>query len=270
MSAAVDLYDNAYGHYDAEVYRQVRTETYGEDLGQTGWATTRESNEIPRTLQLTRSCNVLEIGCGSGRYALQVAATIGCRIVGLDVNGPGIHNANRLAAAQNLSAQAQFQVADASQELPLADGSFDAAFSNDVLCHIPGRAALLRELFRVLKPGARFLFSDALVIGGVVSHQELAARSSIGYYLFSPPGENERLLQEAGFGVLSVSDSSAAAAQIAQRWREARDKRAEALQAIETEKNFRGLQEFLVTVHRLCSERRLLRLLYAAEKPGPG
>ena len=34
MAAKVDLYDNAYGNYQQDVYRQVRTETYGEDLGQ--------------------------------------------------------------------------------------------------------------------------------------------------------------------------------------------------------------------------------------------
>ena len=267
MLGKVDLYDNAYGHYDADVYRQVRVETYGEDLGQTGWATTQESSEIPRTLQLTRDSYVLEVGCGSGRYALQITSTIGCRIMGVDLNAPGIDNANRLAATQNLVDQAQFQIVDASQPLPFANSSFDVAFSNDVLCHIPGRLDLLRELFRVLKPGARFLFSDALVIGGVISHQELAARSSIGYYLFSPPGENERLLQQAGFHVLGVLDTSAAAAEIAQRWHDARQIRAESLAAIEGQQNFNGLQQFLSTVHSLTSERRLLRLLYVAQKP---
>jgi SAM-dependent methyltransferase len=270
MPAEIDLYDNAYGHYDADVYRQVRVETYGEDLGQTGWATTQESSAIPRTLQLGRDSYVLEVGCGSGRYALQVASTIGCRLLGFDRNAPGIDNANRLAATQNLVAQAQFQIVDASQPLPFANSSFDAAFSNDVLCHIPGRLALLRELFRVLKPGARFLFSDALVIGGVISQLELAARSSIGYYLFSPAGENERLLQQAGFHVVSVSDTSEAAAQIAQRWRDSRQARAESLAAIEGRQNFNGLQQFLSTVHTLTSERRLLRLLYVAQKTSAG
>lgn len=267
MSGTVDLYDNAYSHYDADVYRHIRFETYGDDLGQTSWATTQESNEIPRTLQLTRNSNVLEIGCGSGRYALQIAASVGCRILGLDVNAPGIHNANRLAAAQNLAAQAQFQIADASRPLSFNDSSFDAAFANDVLCHIPDRLAVLRELFRVLKPGAYFLFSDALVIGGTISHHELATRSSIGYYLFSPPGENERLLQQAGFHIVNVSDTTANAASIAQRWHNARHKRIEALRAIEGSRTFEGLQKFLSTVHTLTRERRLLRLLYVAQKP---
>jgi ubiquinone/menaquinone biosynthesis C-methylase UbiE len=267
MPGAVDLYDNAYAHYDAEVYRQVRLETYGEDLGQTGWACTAESAEIPRKLQITSDSYVLEVGCGSGRYALQVASTVGCRLLGFDLNAPGIHNANQLAAGQNLAAKVQFRIADGSQELSFGDQTFDAVFSNDALCHIPGRFALLRELLRVLKPGARCLFSDALIIGGVLSNRELATRSSIGYYLFSPPGENERLLKQAGFSVLSVTDTSENAAQIAQRWRDSRQKHIKSLLALEGRQGFDGLQQFLSTVHALTSERRLLRLLYVAQKP---
>jgi hypothetical protein len=62
MSGTVDLYDNAYGLYSAEVYRQVRAKTYGENLGQTGWTTTEESSEVPQTLQLVRDSYVLEVG----------------------------------------------------------------------------------------------------------------------------------------------------------------------------------------------------------------
>jgi len=270
MPGTVDLYDNAYAHYGDDIYTQVRLETYGEDLGQTGWATTGESQEIPGVLRLGADSHALEIGCGSGRYALQVASTTGCRIIGLDVNAPGIANANQLAASLRLSVRASFQIADASQPLPFPDGTFDAVFSNDVLCHIPHRPALLREIFRVLKPGARFLFSDALVIGGMVSHLELATRSSIGYYVFSPPGENERLLKQAGFQDIVVRDTSDTAAQIARRWRDAREKRAEALRAVEGGANFAGLQKFLATVHQLTSEKRLWRLLYIAEKAPRG
>jgi tRNA A58 N-methylase Trm61 len=65
-SPRVDLYNNAYGNYERDLYREVRLETYGEDFGQTSWVTTEESHEIPRLLGLTSACSVLEIGCGSG------------------------------------------------------------------------------------------------------------------------------------------------------------------------------------------------------------
>lgn len=266
MAAKVDLYDSAYGNYQQDVYRQVRIETYGEDLGQTSWVTTMESNDIPKLLELTASSRVLEIGCGSGRYALRLAEKIGCRITGLDLNSHGIRNANQLASQAGLTCIAKFEECDVSDTLPFEDGRFDAVFSNDVLCHIPGRAAVVAQLHRVLKPGGRLLYSDALVVGGLVSHEEIATRSSIGYYFFSPPGENERLLEAAGFQVINVTDTSEEAAGIAKRWREAREKAKDGLIAAEGIANFEGLQRFLACVHMLTSERRLLRFVYLVQK----
>jgi SAM-dependent methyltransferase len=267
MSAAVDFYSNAYGNYDADVYRQIRVETYGEDLGQTSWVATEESHEIPRTLGVRLDSFVLEIGSGSGRYALKIAENLGCSILGLDVNGPGIRTSNQLAADRGISDRVKFEYCDASKKLPFADCSFDAAFSNDVLCHVPGRLFVLREIFRVLRPGSRFLFSDALVIGGMISHQEIADRSSIGFYIFTPPGENERLIEQGGFRLLSATDTTLNAALISGRWRDARQKRRAGLIAIEGQENFEGFQRFLSTVHTLTAEERLRRYLYVAQRP---
>jgi SAM-dependent methyltransferase len=293
VAGKVDLYDSAYGNYAADAYRQVRLETYGEglgaDLGQTSWVTAEESREIPRLLELTADSAVLEVGCGSGGYALYLAQTAhaaqtadvaqtadaaqsagadagGCRIVGLDVNASGVSNANQLAAARGLEGRARFEERDASKKLPFEEGSFDAVFANDVLCHLPGRGAVLAEMFRVLKPGGRMLFSDALVVGGLISHEEIATRSSIGFYVYSPPGENERLMERAGFRGVKAMDTTENAAQIAQRWHGAREKRREALVAAEGEPNFGGLQRFLRAVQVLTEERRLLRYLYVGRK----
>ena len=266
MPEKVDLYDSAYGNYELDVYRKVRVATYGEDFGQTGWTTTEESNEIPQLLELQADSSVLEIGCGSGGYAVHVAQKMGCRITGLDINARGISNANQLAAASGLSSKARFELCDVSKRLPFDTNTFDAAFSNDVFCHIPGRASLLSEMIRVLKPGGRMLFSDALIIGGMLTNAEIATRSSIGYYIFSPPGENERLIEASGFTDLRTIDTTENAAQIARRWHDARQKHQEELLAAEGAGNFEGLQRFLTTVQTLTSERRLLRRVYLAQK----
>ena len=266
MSQKVDLYDTAYGNYQSHLYRQVRIETYGEDFGQTSWVTTEESREIPRLLELKPDSSVLELGCGSGEYALHLAKKAGCRIIGLDINTFGVRNANQLALANGLSSSVRFEQCDISKKLPFEDNAFDAVFSNDVLCHIPGRAHLLGEMFRILKPGGRMLFSDALVIGGMVSHEEIATRSSIGFYVYSPPGENERLIERAGFRQIRVTDTTESAEQIAKRWHGAREGRQEELVAIEGATNFEGLQRFLSCVHILTGEKRLLRYLYFASK----
>ncbi len=266
MSPKVDLYDSAYGNYESATYRQVRIETYGEDFGQTSWVTTEESKAIPQLLHLRPDAFVLEVGCGSGGYALHLAEKVGCRLVGLDINAPGVRNANQLALARGLASQARFEQCDASKNLPFDDNTFDAVFSNDVLCHLPGRPAVLVEMFRMLKPGGRMLFSDALVVGGMVTHEEIATRSSIGFYVYSPPGENERLTERAGFRHIRVTDTTDSAARIAKQWHDAREKRKEKLVAAEGSTNFEGLQRFLSCVHTLTSEKRLLRYLYFATK----
>jgi ubiquinone/menaquinone biosynthesis C-methylase UbiE len=266
VSQKVDLYDSAYGNYVSDMYRRVRIETYGEDFGQTSWVTTEESNEIPQLLDLKPNSIALEVGCGSGGYALHLTEKVGCRLVGLDINALGVRNANRLALERGLGSIARFEQCDASKNLPFDDDSFDAVFSNDVLCHLLGRPKVLGEMFRILKPGGRMLFSDALVVGGLLSNEEIATRSSIGFYVYSPPGENERLIEQAGFHRICVTDTTESASRVAKQWHRAREKRKEELVAAEGNINFEGLQRFLSCVHILSSEKRLLRYLYFANK----
>jgi ubiquinone/menaquinone biosynthesis C-methylase UbiE len=225
-----------------------------------------ELAEIPRLLQITGSSNVLEIGCGAGGCALHFGATVGCSVTGIDVNAHGISAAQHSAEAQRLAERVRFVQHDASSQLPFPDDTFDAAYSNDAFCHIPNRLGLLRECRRVLKPGGRLLFSDALVVNGALTNEEIAARSSIGYYVFVPPGENERLLREAEFTFLQAQDTTEQAAAISQRWHDARARRTAVLQKIEGEPNFAGLQRFLECVHTLTAEKRLARIVYVAAK----
>jgi SAM-dependent methyltransferase len=266
MSPKVDLYDTAYANYELDVYRQIRIETYGQDLGQTSWVTAEESSEIPRALEVSSDSLVLEIGCGSGRYALRLAEMGNCRLIALDVNSYAIRNANEMARRQNLNSRVRFEQRDVSDGIPFDDETFESVFSNDVLCHIASRRAVLHEIFRVLKPGGRLLFSDALIIGGMISQEEIATRSSIGYYVFSVPGENERLIEDARFCLVRVTDTTEGAAAIAKRWHAARQKRKAELMLTEGDRNFEGVQRFLSCVYTLTCERRLLRCVYVARK----
>src|SRR5690348_9686745 len=133
MAEKVDLYDNAYSKFGSDVYEKIRIETYGHDLGQTSWVTNEESEQIPLLLELTSGCRVLEIGCGSGRYALRVVETVHCHLLGLDINPHGVHIANELARSKGLSSLASFEQCDVSGALPCEDESFDAVFANDAL-----------------------------------------------------------------------------------------------------------------------------------------
>ena len=262
MPDKVDLYNTSYGNAEIRLYSDIRCETYGYDLGQTSWVSSEELAEIPRLLEISASSNVLDIGCGAGGYALHFAATIGCRVTGIDVNEHGIHASEQSAHTRHLSDRARFLQHDASMPLPFRDRTFDAAYSNDAFCHIPNRIELLRECRRVLKSGGRLLFSDALVVNGAVSNEEIAIRSSIGYYVFVPRGENEQFVRQAGLTLIQAQDTAERAASVSQRWRDARASRKRELCKIEGETNFEGLQRFLAFVHTLTREKRLARFVY--------
>jgi SAM-dependent methyltransferase len=98
---------------------------------------------------------------------------------------------------------------------PFADSSFDAVISVDVMVHLRNREMFFDEMARLLVPGGRLLLTDAGVITGPISNEEVERRSSNGYTQFVPPGGNENLLGAAG-GMLRTSfcmNSTAAARQ---------------------------------------------------------
>ena len=264
--APVDLYNTSYENFAARVQAAVRVATYGEDLGQSSWMTAAELRRFIQLLKLSSSSHVLEVGCGSGGTALYVARKVGCHITGLDINEHGIKNANSLARQQGLDALVQFQMADATRRSPFAEKTFDAVFCNDAMCHLAQRNDILRDWFRVLKPGGRMLFTDAMIITGTVSNEELATRSSIGTYFFLPPGENEKLIQASGFQLIGAADLTAAVAKVARRWHDSRKRRQKDLVRIEGQTNFDGLQRFLWCVHTVSAERRVSRFMYLARK----
>jgi SAM-dependent methyltransferase len=195
-----------------------------------------------------------------------LAAVRGCHVTGVDINHNGVRNAERLAMVRGVADRVTFRAVDASQPLPFPAATFDAVVSNDAMCHIPKRLEILRDWHRVVRPHGRILFTDAMVVTGLVTHEEIAIRSSIGFYLFLPPGENERLIVQAGFTLLSTEDVTAGAAAIAQRWHDARERHRVELVEREGDANFAGLQRFLACVQRLSAERRLSRYCYLAEK----
>ncbi|HZN05041.1 MAG TPA: methyltransferase domain-containing protein [Candidatus Polarisedimenticolia bacterium] len=266
MSKAVDLYDNIYSDFGSRAEAEVRREAFGDDIGQSSWMTAEDWLRSADQAQVREGSRVLEVGSGSGGPAVHLAAARGCRVTGVDINAHGVRNGTQLAAERGVADRVTFQVVDARRPLPFSPATFDAVLSNDAMCHISNRLEVLGEWHRVLRPGGRMLFTDALVVTGMVSHEEVAMRASIGRYLFVPPGENERLIRQAGFTLLGAEDVTEAAERIAERWRTARERHREALVEREGEANFDGLQRFLECVRRLSAERRLSRFSYLAER----
>lgn len=271
MGARVDLFYNTYAHFTERVLASIREATYGEDIGQNSWVTADEYDRFIAWLLLSPDSHALEVASGAGGPALYLAEKSGCRVMGVDMNPVGVATAVQSAQRSGVGGRASFKVADANRPLPFADNRFDALLCIDSMNHFPDRLRTLREWHRVLKPGARAVFTDPVVITGPVTNEELAERSSVGLFVFMPRFFNEELIADAGFRLLQQQDVTENAAQVSFRWREARQRLREDLVQIEGAERYEGVQKFLTAVHHLTNERRLSRIAYLVEKPSaPG
>ncbi|HET7714552.1 MAG TPA: methyltransferase domain-containing protein [Bauldia sp.] len=270
MAERVGFYKSTYGNFGAEVLAAVRAETYGRDIGQNSWLTADEQERFGSFLNLAPGRRLLEVACGSGGPALFLAETFGVSVEGIDVSEPGVAAANAAAMERGLTGIARFGVADATRPLPFPDASFDAIQCIDAVNHLRDRAAVLAEWRRVLRPDGLLLYTDPIVVTGVLTSDEIATRSSIGLFLFVPDGENQRLLRDAGFRLVRHEDVTDNEVLTSARWIAARERHRDDLIAIEGADTYMGTQDFLQTVHALSASRRLSRHLFVAQRSSEG
>jgi SAM-dependent methyltransferase len=260
-------YSAHYRDFAADVYGDVRREAFGVDVGQNSWLTVEELERFGSLLKLDRSVRFLDVACGSGGPMLHLAGLANCEAVGVELYEEAVATGRRASADAGLEQQVTFVCADAGRRLPFESESFDAVLCVDAVNHLPDRLGVLTEWARLLRPGGRLLFTDPVVVTGPLGSDEIAIRASIGYFLFLPPGENERVLTAAGLEAVSVDDTTEHLAEIARRRFEARARHAAELTPIEGEQAFDGRQRFFELVAILAHERRLSRIAYAALRP---
>jgi ubiquinone/menaquinone biosynthesis C-methylase UbiE len=100
---------------------------------------------------------VLEIGFGTGLNLTYYPASGVEKIVTVDVN-PGMNKlAQRRIAASGIPVD--YQVLN-GERLPMADDTFDTVVSTWTLCSIKQVESAIAEIYRVLKPGGKFLFIE--------------------------------------------------------------------------------------------------------------
>jgi len=102
---------------------------------------------------------ILDVGCGVGSIALDLAASDPSgRVVGIDVDARQIEAARRTAAERGVE-NAEFRTGSAS-DIPLPDAGFDVAYANAVLLYLREPVRALAEMRRVLRPDGLAAVSD--------------------------------------------------------------------------------------------------------------
>lgn len=153
--------------------------------------------------------HVLDAGSGAGVDSIVAARLVGPAgaVIGVDMTEPMVDKA-RAAASLAAVPNVEFRVGYL-EALPVDDGWADLVISNGVLNLVPDKAAALREMYRVLRPGGRLQLAD-IVLGRPVSD---GARRDVSLWTGCiagglPRAELARIVADAGFVRVELLDGT--------------------------------------------------------------
>jgi ubiquinone/menaquinone biosynthesis C-methylase UbiE len=175
----------------------------GVDEFHLGWGP--QTREFASTLGLGPGTAVLDVGSGVGGPARHFAEAYGCDVTGIDLTPAFVELANELTARTGLAGRARFVVGSALA-MPFEPASFDVATLLHVGMNIADKAALFREVRRVLRPGGRFAVYDVMRKREGELPMPMPWADSLATSFVETPATYRALLEAAGFRVTGERD----------------------------------------------------------------
>ena len=165
------------------------------------------TREVADALSLEPGHRVLDIGCGIGGPARWIAAAYGCHVTGIDLTPEFCEAAEALNAATGLSDRVRI-VHGSALALPFEGGSFDRAYSQNVVMNIADKVGFYREAGRVLRNGGLLALSNvALGPAGEPYYPAPWAESEATSFL-STPEQTRDEIAAAGLEIVWVKDTT--------------------------------------------------------------
>ena len=113
---------------------------------------------IAKNLNVGLGKTFIDLGCGRGGPGLWIARETGANYVGIDFSDNAIRRATQRLENFKIEGTSKFQVGD-MYSLNFPENSFDGAVSIDVISFIPDPLAAIKEVARILRPKASFVFT---------------------------------------------------------------------------------------------------------------
>jgi len=119
------------------------------------------TDDLISQLTIPNTHEILDIGCGIGGAARHIATNTGAVVTGVDLTPDYVKTAEMLSNMVGMKDHTTFQIGSAL-DMPVADSTFDLATMFHVGMNISDKAALFREVARVLKPSGTFALFDIM------------------------------------------------------------------------------------------------------------
>ena len=260
-----DGYESFYREFDSPLMQQLRREAYGEDIGQHSWVSADELRGDIQRLELTTSSRFLDLGCGPCGPLAFIVSNAQCHGTGLELSPSALQVGRTRAAALGIESLFSVQEADLNEPLPFEPSSFDAIVSLDVVLHLRDREKFFNDVARLLPAGGRFLFTDAGVITGSVSNEDIRKRSVHGYTQFVVAGWNERLLASTRLSLVETEDRTVSVLKNAKGRLAAMQAHRAELEQLSGASAVASQQDYLETLVDLSERKAISRIMYLVE-----
>jgi len=153
---------------------------------------------------------VLDVGSGLGGPARVLASEKNCHVTGVDITEEFCQVATLFSRLTGLDRTTDFRHGDATA-LPFESGRFDLVLTMQIQMNIEDKRRFYGEIFRVLKPGGRFVFQDIMSgPGGEIFLPAPWASRRDSSFLISIDALRDTL-KEVGFIIKALDDTSEAA-----------------------------------------------------------